>query len=168
MNFKPNERKKFTIEIGLVGVMMEPDNWVVYLNGIKNDYIDSKESNEISRRLFGEPMPLMPKIISQEIEKDRDQNNAIDSHNRGRIHQSGDLRPIVDTSDKNTTLSVMSVISVVSVMSVMKGLYLFNQQMIDITDQNNSFSVVSVMSVVSVVRGLYLIVRSLKIIDTSN
>ena len=43
--------------------------------------------------------------------------------------------------------------------------------MIDITDQNNSFSVVSVMSVmsvVSVVRGLYLIVRSLKIIDTSN
>ena len=76
MNFKPNERKKFTIEIGLVGVMMKPDNWVVYLNGIKNDYIDSKESNEISRRLFGEPMPLMPKVISQEIEKDRDQNNA--------------------------------------------------------------------------------------------
>ena len=56
-------------------------------------------------------------------------------------------------------------------MSVMRGLYLFNQQMIDITDQNNSFSVVSVMSVmsvVSVVRGLYLIDRSLKIVDTSN
>ena len=75
---------------------------------------------------------------------------------------------IVDTSNKNTTFSVMSVISVVSVMSVIKGMYLINQQMIDITDQNNSFSVVSVMSVMSVVRGLYLIVRSLKIIDTSN
>ena len=56
-------------------------------------------------------------------------------------------------------------------MSVMRGLYLINQKIIDITDQNNSFSVVSVMSVmgiVSVVRGLYLIVRTLKIIDTSN
>ena len=33
----------------------------------------------------------------------------------------------------------------------MKGLYLFNQQMIDITDENNSFSVVS-FSVMSVMR----------------
>ena len=45
-------------------------------------------------------------------------------------------------------------------MSVMRGLYLFNQEIIDLTDQNNSFSVLSVMSVVSGVRGLYVLENS--------
>ena len=84
--------------------MMKPDNWVGYLNGIKINYIVDEERKEISRQLFGDRMPLIPKVISQNSEKERD-NNADNLRKGDRIHQSGDLRPLRTPSPRNYHLS---------------------------------------------------------------
>lgn len=83
-NFNPEQRKYYAIEIRLVGKMEKPINWEIWLNGIKKDYIVDKSRAEVSRRLFRERMPLMPRVVSQEKNKDSNDKNA-------EVHNNSDL-----------------------------------------------------------------------------
>ena len=64
--FAPQRRKVFAIKLALVGKMVKPKSWAEWLNAIKEDYILDEASKERSRKLFGERIPLIPKIISQD------------------------------------------------------------------------------------------------------
>ena len=69
--FNPDRRKKFAVQIALVGEMVKPNSWEQWLAGIKKEYIRDQARIEIARKLFGERMPLIPNIISQESGHDK-------------------------------------------------------------------------------------------------
>ena len=114
--FAPQRRKVFTIKLALLGKMEKPNSWAEWLKSTKEDYVLDEESKERSRKLFGERMPLMPKIISQDSEVNR--GEGAENSDRNAINPNGpcsDLLSLTMTpirSEKNALIERGSCLSI--------------------------------------------------------